>query len=201
MVPAVRTAVDTLLAVRAAAIITALACAAGLTACGDTLQEKPIPHNVLEGLVVKPFPVYWLGGTFHGLSITAAEQDSSGAVTIQYGNCLEGGQGTCVPPLKIITSADNSFVPGGEAARRATQIRGVPATITERSRGIILDTGPVVMSIHAASAGLARAAARAAVPINRPLSPGAPLPAPQPDTGYGSTPLPSQEPQPLHPVR
>jgi hypothetical protein len=188
-------------AVRAAAIIASVLCATALSACGDTLQEHPIPHNVLEGLVVSPFPVYWLGGTFHGLSITGAERDSSGGVTIQYGNCLEGGQGTCVPPLKVITSADNGFVPVGETAHRDTQIRGVPATIAQRSRTIILTTGPVVLSIHAVDAGLARAAARAAVPINQPLSVDGPLPAPQPDTGYGSTPLPSQEPQPLNPVR
>ena len=98
---------------RAASIIASLICAAALGACGDTLQERPIPHNVLEGLVVTPFPVYWLGGTFHGLSITAAERDSSGGVTVQYGNCLEGGQGTCVPPLsaEVMTCNGGTQVP------------------------------------------------------------------------------------------
>ena len=37
-----------------------------LTACGDTLQDQPIPHNTLESLLVAPYPVYWLGGSFPG---------------------------------------------------------------------------------------------------------------------------------------
>ena len=37
---------------------------------------------------------------------------------VQYGDCLQGGQGTCVPPLRIVTSPDNSFLPGGSAPQR-----------------------------------------------------------------------------------
>jgi hypothetical protein len=187
--------------VRRAAIPTGLLCALAFAACGDPLQVKPIPHNTLEGLIVNPYPVYWLGGTFHGLAITGVERDSSGAISIQYGTCLEGGQGTCVPPLRVVTSADNSFLPGDGAAHRSAVIRGVTATIAQRARTIILGTGPVVVTIYSNSPTLTRAAARAMVPINQPGAPGLALPAPLPDTGYGSTPLPSQEPQPLHPVR
>ena len=186
---------------RSAAILCALACALALGACGDTLQDKPIPHNVLEGLIANPFPVYWVGAGFHGLSITEASHDSSGAFTIQYGNCLEGGQGVCVPPLRLVTSADNSFLPGGGAARHAALIRGVAAQIAQHGRTIVIASGRVVVEVYASTASLARAAARAMVPINEPAAPGGPLAAPLPDSGYGSTPLPSQEPQPLHPVR
>jgi hypothetical protein len=187
--------------VRRAAIATAALCALLLTACGDTLQVKPIPHNVLEGLVVNPYPVYWLGATFHRLAITAAERDTSGSIVIQYGDCLEGGQGTCVPPLRIVTSADNGFVPGGSAPSSVHTIRGIRVLVAQRSHAFIFATGPVVVSIFSASPSLARAAALAAVPINEPGIQGAPLPAPLADSGYGSRPLPSQEPQPLHPVR
>lgn len=176
-------------------------CALALGACGDPLQVKPIPHNVLEGLIVSRYPVYWLGGTFHRLPVTGVERDTSGAISIQYGNCLEGGQGTCVPPLRIVTSADNSFAPGAGASHRNVLIRGVAARSAQDGRTIILATGPVVVDIYCYSPSLARAAARAMVPINEPSDPGGPLPAPRPDTGYGSTPLASQEPQPLHPVR
>ena len=27
-------------------------------------------HNMLEGLIARPFPVYWLGGSFHGMAVT-----------------------------------------------------------------------------------------------------------------------------------
>jgi hypothetical protein len=187
--------------VRPAVITLVLVCSLALAACGNTLQDQPIPHNTLETLIVNPFPVYWVGGSFHGLAITEASHDSSGAFTVQYGDCLEGGQGTCVAPLQIITSADNSFLPAGGADARHVQIRGVPATVARNGRTVLLATGPVVVGIYAANAPLARVAAAAVTPINEPGAPGAPLPPPQPSTGYGEAPLASQEPQPLHPVR
>jgi hypothetical protein len=184
-----------------AALPLALLCALTLAACGDTLQDQPIPHNTLETLVVNPFPVYWVGASFHGLSVTEATQDGSGAFTVQYGDCLAGGQGICVPPLRIVTSADNSFVPGQASGGHQTTIRGVPALATRQGRTILLRTGPVVVAIYAQSGPLARAAASSMVPINEPGAPRAPLPPPQAASGYGETPLPWQEPQPLHPIR
>jgi hypothetical protein len=180
-----------------------VACALALTlgACGDTLQNRPLNQNSLEPLVVSPFPVYWVGGTFHRLHITEASSDPSGAYSLQYGNCLEGGQGTCVSPLRIITSADNSFLPVGDTARRSDNVRGVPALLARGGRTIVIATGPVVVDIVAHDAALARAAAATIVPINEPGAPGAALPAPSPDTGYAETPLPRQEPVPLRPLR
>jgi hypothetical protein len=189
---------------RAAAPIAALlaaVCALALSACGNTLQDRPIGHNTLETMIVGRFPVYWLGGTFHRLQITEAGSDPGGAFSLQYGDCLEGGQGTCVPPLRMITSPDNSFLPIGGAAHRAEQVRGVSATLARGGRTIVVATGGVVVDIVAHDASLARAALLTMVPINEPGAPGAPLPAPQPDTGFGDTPLPSQEPVPLRPLR
>ena len=34
------------------------ACALALSSCGDTLQDRPIPHNSLESMIVAPYPVY-----------------------------------------------------------------------------------------------------------------------------------------------
>src|SRR5580700_7882378 len=115
------------------AVLACMLCALGLGACGNTLQDQPIPHNSLESLLLAPYPVYWLGGSFHGLAITEASRDPSGAFTVQYGDCLEGGQSTCVPPLKVVTSPDNSFVPGeGSAtARTAASLRRAGAFFAE----------------------------------------------------------------------
>src|SRR5271169_1577263 len=88
-------------------------CALSLCACAGTLQDRPIPHNILEGLVAAPFPVYWLGRSFHGMAISEATHDPSASFSVQYGNCLEGGEGGCVPPVRVVTSPDNSFLPGG----------------------------------------------------------------------------------------
>src|SRR5207248_6453715 len=96
----------------------AVLAAPALVACGDTLQAQPIAHNTLETLLVAPYPVYWLGRSFKDLQITEASHDPGGAFSVQYGNCVEGGQGTCVPPLRVVTSPDNSFLPVGGAAHR-----------------------------------------------------------------------------------
>ena len=173
-------------------------CALALGACGDTLQSHPIPHNTLETLLVAPYPVYWLGRSFQGMQISEASHDPGGAFTVQYGNCVEGGQSTCVPPLRIVTSPDNSFVPGGDAPRRSARLRGVSVVVAQGGRTIEIPTAGVVVGVYAAdSARLAAAAARAVVAINEAGAPQAPLPARLPDTGFGSTPLPSQTPSPL----
>ena len=187
------------LAIRVLTALIAILCALALGACGNTLQDQPIPHNVLEDLLLAPYPVYWLGGSFHGLQITEAARDPSGSFIVQYGDCLEGGQSICVTPLKIVTSPDNSFVPGEGPAtsRRSASLRGTDGFIAERGDAISIPTGPVVVDIYAHTPELARAAAATAVPVNYPGAPGARLAAPLPNTGFGERPLPSQVPNPL----
>jgi hypothetical protein len=183
-----------------AALPVAVICVALASGCGDTLQDKPIPHNILEGMVVAPFPVYWLGESFGKLKITEAAHDPSGAFSVQYGNCLQGGQGTCTPPLKIVSSPDNSFLPGGETARTTATVRGVASVFTEAGRTISIPTGGVVVDVFAKDAASALAAAQAMVAINQPSAAGQTLPAQQPDTGFGSTALPSQLPATVRPL-
>lgn len=173
----------------------------GLAGCGDTLQDRPIAHNTLETLLMAPFPVYWLGRSFAGLQITEASTDPGGALSIQYGDCRQGGQGTCVPPLRLVTSPDNSFIPASAGPHDVAQVRGVSALSTSSGRTLALPTGGVVVDIYALSSALAAKAAQAAVPINRVGYPGEPLPAPQRDSGFADRPLPAQVPAPLAPVR
>jgi hypothetical protein len=172
-----------------------------LGGCGDTLQDQPIAHNTLEKLIVAPYPIYWAGRSFQGLAITEATHDPGGAFSVQYGDCVEGGQSTCVPALRVVTSPDNSFVPGGSTPQHSALVRGVGSTVAQRGRTIEIPTGPIVVSIYADSARLATAAAQTVVPINEVGEPGAPLPARLRDTDFGSTPLPSQEPSPLRSLR
>ncbi len=182
---------------RLAALLPAGICAFVLGACADTVQQRPIPHNILEGLLVAPYPVYWLGASFRGMPVTEATHDPGGAYSVLYGDCLQGGQGTCVAPLRIVSSPDNSFVPGGDAKTRTRTIRGVTATVAGGGRTILLATGNIVVGIYATDAAAANAAARAIVPINAVAS--AQLPQRLPDSGFGSRPLPSQVPSPLPP--
>ena len=77
---------------RILAALRAAASAAALAAGGDVLQDTPIPHNLLESLVITRFPVFWVGASFNGLNITEIAHDPGGAFSIQYGDCLQGGQ-------------------------------------------------------------------------------------------------------------
>jgi hypothetical protein len=173
-----------------------------LAACGSAVEgEQQVSHSSLESMLVNPFPVYWLGGSFHGLAISEVFHDTSGAYSVQYGTCLEGGQGTCAAPLRVVTSADNGFLPGGSAPSRPMQIRGVQARVAQDGTTIVIPTGSVVVDIYAADSSLARAAALTVAPINEPSAPFAPLPPRGGESSYGSTPLPTQEPTPLHPLR
>jgi hypothetical protein len=99
----------------------------------------------------------------------------------------------------VVTSPDNSFLPGGAAARAHTTIRSVPAALTSDGRSVIFATAGVVVGIYAQEAQLAAAAAQTVVPINEPSSPGEPLPPALPDTGFAETPLPAQLPALLAP--
>jgi hypothetical protein len=186
--------------VRSALATLACLCALSLGACGDTLQTQPIPHNILESLIISPYPVYWLGGTFHGLAVSEAAHDPGGAYRIEYGNCVEGGQATCVAPLSVITSPNNSFLPGSAAAHTSAPLRGVTAVFSRGGRAIAIATGPVVIDIYARSASLAVAAARTAVPINRIAAPESPLAPALPTTDFITKPLPVQLPTAPRPL-
>jgi hypothetical protein len=183
--------------VRFGALSLAVLCAVALGACGDTLQDQPIPHNTLESLIAAPYPVYWLGGVFQHMAITEAAHDPGGAFSVQYGDCTEGGQSTCVPPLRVVTSPDNSFLPGGSTPHRTAPIRGVTAVVAQGGDTIELLTAGVVVGIYADRPSLAAHAAATIVPINEAGVPEARLPSPLPDTGFAETPLPAQVPSPL----
>jgi hypothetical protein len=161
-----------------------------LSACGDTIQAQPLRETNLAHAASEPgFPVYWLGRSFEGFQISMLDRDPGGAYEVAYGNCVTGGQNTCVTPLAIVTSPDNSFLPGGSAHRIRLPIRGRSAALAQGGRTLELATGSVVISIFAESARLARQAAALINPINQPGAPGAPLPKPVPDTHFDEVPI------------
>jgi len=168
-----------------------------LSSCGNTLQDQPIASNVLEQLVmVREYPIYWLGGSFQHMAITNVLRDPSGSFTIQYGDCVEGGQNTCVPPLSVITSPDNSFQPGVASHTEKIPVRGVSATLAQHRQTVEIPTGDVVVDIYASDPTTATAAAQTIVPINQPGLPGARLPSPRPNSGFANQPLVGQIPPP-----
>lgn len=177
-------------------ILPAFACALALGSCGNTLQDEPIGPKPLETVIVQSrFPVYWAGLKFAGLPISGVSIDPSEAVSIRYGNCVVGGQYTCVTPLSIVTSPDNSFVPGGTAATPAPRTRGARVSSARGGDTLALATGVVVVSVYADRPALAREALRTMAPVNEVGGPLEPLPAALPDTGFDKLPLPGQVPR------
>ncbi|HUA11732.1 MAG TPA: hypothetical protein VMA83_06980 [Solirubrobacteraceae bacterium] len=177
-------------------VATALLAAGALFAagCGDTVQSAPLGRSSLESLLLAKFPVYWAGHELDGLQARELLVDPGGAVTLQYGNCLEGGQGTCVAPLRIVTSPNNSFVPGGAGPIHDVTLRGTTAHTLDGGSTIVIPAGRVVLSIYATSRALADAAAGAVVPVANVGAYHRPLPAPAPATGLADEPLPGQIP-------
>jgi hypothetical protein len=127
------------------------------------------------------------------MRITGVTIDPGGAVTIRYGDCLVGGQYTCVTPLSVVSSPDNSFVPGAEAGR-PVPVRSVEAVSSQSGRTLAMATGSVVVSVHARNLTLANAAVATMVPVNKVGLPLQPLPPAVPDTGFDRVPIPSELP-------
>ena len=171
-----------------------LGCAA-LAGCGDTLQGHPVGVGTLQAFVaVNRMPIYWLGETFKGMPLTQVGEDYGGAYTMQYGNCAIGGQNTCVSPLQIVTSPEDSFRPGSPGHAATIRERGRRALLLEGGDTIEIATGRVMVDIYARSEELALAASAIMVPINEPGLPGSPLPAPAPRAHAPAEPLPGQLP-------
>ena len=170
-------------------------CALLLGSCGNTLQDKSIGPKPLESVLLRSrFPVYWLGLKYQGMAIASVMIDPSEAVTIRYGDCVLGGQYTCVTAVSIVTSPDNSFIPGGGAAKRTVSLRGATAISTRSGTTLAIPTAGVVVSVFADRPSLARAAATMMAPLNEVGLPLQALPAALPDTGFDRLPLPGQVP-------
>ncbi|HTD58451.1 MAG TPA: hypothetical protein VK672_06105 [Solirubrobacteraceae bacterium] len=170
-------------------------CALGVSSCGDTLQDQPIGPAALETVLVKSdFPTYWLGLEYRGMRITSVTIDPAEAVTIRYGDCVLGGQYTCVTPVAVVSSPDNSFIPGAGPGTPTTAIRGARASVAQGGTTLAIPTAGVVVSVYARTPSLAREAASMMAPLNEVGLPRAPLPAALPDTGLARMPLPSQVP-------
>jgi len=103
--------------------------------------------------------------------------------------------------VRVVTSPNNSFVPGEQAPHRTRGLRGIPAVVAESGKAIAFATGGVVVAIYAAHPRLAASASEAVVPINAPGESHGTLPAPLADTGHSRTPLPSQLPSAPRPLR
>lgn len=171
---------------RVAPALLALAAALALAACGTS---HPAPISAVELAEAQTFPyyrVYWVGPTFAGRPLAAADglrgYISTVGDSVYYGDCVQSkgifGGGSCLLPLQVTTViyALHSNAPLGP--QRNMVIRGVPATVYDEGRSIEIYSGRVAIDIFSNDYANAIDAARQLLPINAPGSAGGELPAP-----------------------
>ncbi len=101
----------------------------------------------------------------------------------------------------MVTSPDNSFLPGGSTPSATSDIRGVAAVVAQGGRTIEIPTGQVVVDIYAQRPPRGRGRRAGDGADQRDRRTAAQLPARLPDTGFAEQPLPVQMPSPLHALR
>jgi len=169
-----------------AAIIASAFIATLLSACG-TGQPAPIePKELAEAQTFPYFRVYWVGDSFLGHALVAADGQkgyiSSVGDSVYYGNCVRGkgifGGGSCVLPLQVTTVIYRLHSNTTLGAQRNIVVRGVPATTYDGGRSIELYSGRVAIDLFSNSFARAYAAAQLLRPLNAPGSASGNLPLP-----------------------
>jgi hypothetical protein len=168
-----------------AVLAVALACL--LAGCGGTEHPGPIsPRELAEAQTFPYYRLYWVGPSFDGDHITAADGlrgyiERIGS-SVYYGDCVKSkgifGGGSCVLPLQVTTVIYRLHANTALGPQRNTVVRGVPAVIYDHGHSIELYSGREAIDIFSDSLGHALAAAQHLRPINAPGSASRPLPAP-----------------------
>jgi hypothetical protein len=173
-------------AARAGLALAAL-CAAVLAGGCATAHPRPITATALAE--AKTFPyyrVYWVGPTFAGQPLAAADglQGYINTVgdSVYYGDCVHGkgifGGGSCLLPLQVTTVIYRLHSNSSLGPQRNMVVRGVPATVYDEGRSIEVYSGRVAIDIFSDTFTHALAAATELLPLNAPGSASGDLPPP-----------------------
>jgi hypothetical protein len=169
-----------------AALLAVTFAAAFAGGCG-TGQPSPIePNELAEAQTFPYFRVYWVGDSFLGHPLVAADGQkgyvSSIGDSVYYGNCVRGkgifGGGSCVLPLQVTTVLYRLHSNATLGPQRNIVVRGVPATTYDKGRSIELYSGRVAIDLFSNSFAHAYTAAQNLRPLNAPGAPRANLPPP-----------------------
>ncbi len=160
--------------------------ASALSGCG-TSQPKAVAQVELAAAQTFPyFPVYWVGRSFAGKPLAAAD-GLDGYIPkvgdgVYYGNCVQKKSffeaGSCQLLLQITTVVYSRHSNQPLGPQRNILIRGVPAVVYDEGRSLELYSGHVAIDIFSNSLRHALAAAEELYPINASGSAKQSLPAP-----------------------
>ncbi len=161
-------------AARAAPLALLARCARSRWRCGNTLQDQPIPHNVLEGMIVAPVPRVLARRLLPrpGRHRSRARPERRLQRPVRQlpagrrGRLRAAAAGRHLARQQL--PARGGSTPHAHGAHQGRRRARSP----QQGRTIVIPTGGVVVDIYAATAALARAAARTIVPINAPGAPG-----------------------------
>jgi hypothetical protein len=169
--------------IAACAVLLAAAAACG---CGASRPRTLDARELAEAQTFPYFRVYWVGPTFLGHTLTAADGQrgyiSSVGDSVYYGDCVHGkgifGGGSCVVPLQVTTAIYALHANAPLGRQRNIVVRGVPATVYDEGRSIELYSGRVAIDVFSDSYAHALAAAQLLLPLNAPGSASGGLPPP-----------------------
>ena len=152
--------------------------AAALSGCA-TGQPKPITATQLAEAETFPYyRVYWVGPTFEGHPLAAADglkgYINTVGDSVYYGDCVQSkgifGGGSCLLPLQVTTVIYRLHSNATLGPQRNIVVHGVPATVYDEGRSIELYSGRVAIDIFSDTFAHALRAAQALLPLNAPGS-------------------------------
>jgi hypothetical protein len=170
-----------------AGLMLAAVCTAMIAGGCATGQPRPVlGQELAEAQTFPYYRVYWVGPTFAGHPLTAADGQKGYIATVgdsvYYGDCVHSkgvfGVGSCQLPLQVTTVIYSLHSNASLGPQRNTVIRGVPATIYDEGRSIELYSGRMAIDIFSDTFTHAVRAASELLPLNAPGSASGDLPAP-----------------------
>jgi hypothetical protein len=174
------------MALRAPLALAALCVALALSGCA-TGHPRPLTAGTLAEAETFPyFKVYWVGPTFAGQPLAAADgqisYESGVGDSVYYGDCVHRkgifGGGSCLLPLQVTTVIYGLHSNATLGPQSNMVIRGIPATVYDEGRSIELYSGRLAIDIFSDTFPQAHRAALEVRPINAPGSASGKLPSP-----------------------
>jgi hypothetical protein len=171
---------------RALLALAALGAALAAGGCATGSPRQLAAGTLAEAETFPYFPVYWVGPSFAGRPLTAADgrqsYDSGVGDSVYYGDCVHRkgifGGGNCLLPLQVTTVIYGLHSNSTLGPQRNTVIRGAPATVYDEGRSIELYSGRLAIDIFSDNYAHAYRAALELRPLNAPGSATGKLPPP-----------------------
>ncbi|MGH2863786.1 MAG: hypothetical protein ACRDJX_00895 [Solirubrobacteraceae bacterium] len=164
----------------------ALCAALALAGCGTSQPGEVSAGELAEAQTFPYFRVYWVGRSFAGRPLAAADGFKGYVPTVgdsvYYGDCVNSkgllGGGNCELPLQVTTVIYILHSNKALGGQRNILVRGVPATVYDEGRAIEIYTGRVAIDVFSDSYAHALQASERLYPVNAPGSPAGNLPVP-----------------------